>query len=237
MPANVPGCCHAGGRRLGEAADVHLVDDRLGHRAVERLVALPVVVVQVDDDAAHRLRQVVVRAAGRRRDPRASVVLPLAYGSISTLFAVEAVAAAVQIPRAVHAVGVVRRRASGRARSTCQKWKRLVVRAEPSSIVWNGSTESCSSNSSSSTGWRARRRPRSSRRRASTVAPSGCGSASFDGTAVGRGNRLRPSLAGTREAGGGSSVPSRTTSLLSARLEPVDDRPGEQVGMRRPCGR
>jgi hypothetical protein len=43
----------------GEAADVHLVDDQVLHRPVERPVALPVVVVNVDDDTAHGGCQVV----------------------------------------------------------------------------------------------------------------------------------------------------------------------------------
>ena len=68
----------ARGRGLGEAADVHLVDDRVLHRAPERLVALPVVVGHVDDDAAQRVREVVLRTAGldpvpERRGGAASV--------------------------------------------------------------------------------------------------------------------------------------------------------------------
>ena len=48
----------------GEAGDVHLVDDHVLHRAAERLVTLPVIVVHVDDDAPHRRRQVVGRSHG-----------------------------------------------------------------------------------------------------------------------------------------------------------------------------
>ena len=37
----------------GEAGDVHLVNNQVLYWLAERLVALPVVVVKVDDDAAH----------------------------------------------------------------------------------------------------------------------------------------------------------------------------------------
>jgi hypothetical protein len=47
-----------------EAGHVHLVDDQVLCRTVERLVALPVIIVNVDDDAAHRGRQIVGRPDG-----------------------------------------------------------------------------------------------------------------------------------------------------------------------------
>ena len=48
----------------GEAADVHLVDDRVPHRPAERLVAFPVVVMGIDDNTAHGGRNVVPRTGG-----------------------------------------------------------------------------------------------------------------------------------------------------------------------------
>ena len=48
----------------GEARDMQLVDDQVLCRTVERLVALPVIIVNVDDDAAHRGRQIVGRPNG-----------------------------------------------------------------------------------------------------------------------------------------------------------------------------
>src|SRR6266511_3260293 len=62
----------AGGRRLRETADVHLVDDGLAHAPVEGLVALPVVRL-VDDDAALRGAHVVVRAACVAPPPQVTV--------------------------------------------------------------------------------------------------------------------------------------------------------------------
>ncbi len=43
----------------GEASNVHLVDDHVLHRTAERLISLPVVVMHVDDHAAHGSRQIV----------------------------------------------------------------------------------------------------------------------------------------------------------------------------------
>ena len=48
----------------GEAGDVHLVNNQVLYWPAERLVALPVVIVNVDDDAAHRGSQIVGRPDG-----------------------------------------------------------------------------------------------------------------------------------------------------------------------------
>ncbi len=58
-----------GRRRRREALDVHLVDDGVRQRPAKRLIALPVVARQVDDDAAHRRLDVVPRAARRHAVP------------------------------------------------------------------------------------------------------------------------------------------------------------------------
>ena len=55
----MPGCSTPLDRDLGEAADVHLVDDRLGELAAEVAVALPVELV-VDDHALGRADDAVV---------------------------------------------------------------------------------------------------------------------------------------------------------------------------------
>jgi hypothetical protein len=69
----------------GETPDVHLVDDRLVHRAAQRPVPLPVVRRGVDDDA----RMEVARMSSGPRAPITShrvLEFALAYGSIRTLF-------------------------------------------------------------------------------------------------------------------------------------------------------
>src|SRR6516162_10482846 len=48
----------------GETGDMHLVNDQVICRPPERLVAFPVVIVSVDDDAAHRGREIVGRPCG-----------------------------------------------------------------------------------------------------------------------------------------------------------------------------
>ena len=58
-----PPGCHARAGIGGEARDVGLVDDRVAERALDPLVALPVVVAPIDDDALHRDRA-VGRVAG-----------------------------------------------------------------------------------------------------------------------------------------------------------------------------
>src|SRR6516164_3781647 len=45
----------------GEAADVQLIDDHFMHRPAERLVSLPVIIVSVNDHAAHGGHQIVGR--------------------------------------------------------------------------------------------------------------------------------------------------------------------------------
>ena len=55
MPAKVPGNLTPDGRVAGEAADVHLVDDQVLDRHLQRPVALPVEVVE-DEPAAVRAR-------------------------------------------------------------------------------------------------------------------------------------------------------------------------------------
>src|SRR5262249_57212946 len=53
-----------GTRMARETADVHFVDDRARRWPVKRRVALPVVRGRVDDDAFHRRRCIIARAAG-----------------------------------------------------------------------------------------------------------------------------------------------------------------------------
>ncbi len=47
------GMLNAGCRRFCKATDVHFVDNRVTHQTVERLIALPVVVFDIDDDTAN----------------------------------------------------------------------------------------------------------------------------------------------------------------------------------------
>src|SRR5215469_1039901 len=48
----------------GEASNVHLVDDHVLHLPAKRLISLPVVVMNVDDDAAHGSCQIIGRSDG-----------------------------------------------------------------------------------------------------------------------------------------------------------------------------
>ena len=89
-----------------EAADVHLVDDHLVHRLVERAVAFPVVVGNVDDHAPHRGCQVVARAAGLGPVPE-GVGVAVGVGVDEDLVGVEAEPLPVQVRGAVDPVGVV----------------------------------------------------------------------------------------------------------------------------------
>ena len=89
-----------------EAADVHLVDDRLVHRLVERTVAFPVVVRDVDHHAPHRGRQVVAGAAGVDPVPD-RVGIAEGVKVDEDLAGIEAEPFAVKVVGAVHAVGVV----------------------------------------------------------------------------------------------------------------------------------
>ncbi len=61
---------HPRARRTGETADVRLVDDEILHRAVQRFVALPVVVGEVDHHRTQRGGHVVAGYAGRAPLPQ-----------------------------------------------------------------------------------------------------------------------------------------------------------------------
>src|SRR5439155_6555706 len=98
---------YAGGGRPGEPADVHLVDDRLVHRPVERAVALPVVVVDVDDGGAHRGGQVVSGYAGGTPVPQ-RLRHPARIGIDEYLVRVEPVPVVVRVVWPGDPVGVVR---------------------------------------------------------------------------------------------------------------------------------
>ena len=90
----------------GEAADVHLVDDQVLHRPAERLVALPVIVVNVDDDAAHGGREVVDWPYGIIALEEC-LGIPQGVGVDQYLIAVEAKSVAVEILWTINAVGVM----------------------------------------------------------------------------------------------------------------------------------
>ena len=64
---------HPCARRPRESPDVRLVDDEILHRAVQRLVTLPVVVGQVDDGRTRCRRHVVAGNARRPADPQGAV--------------------------------------------------------------------------------------------------------------------------------------------------------------------
>ena len=55
--------------RLGKAAHVHFVNNRLAHGSIDGAVALPIVPRGIDDHAAHGGRQVIFRPAGIRALP------------------------------------------------------------------------------------------------------------------------------------------------------------------------
>src|SRR5262249_40411156 len=93
------------GRMPGEAANVHFVDDQFVHRPGEKLVSLPVVVVNVDDNAAHGGRQIVGRpdsvvAANERLGVAQGIRVD------QHLVAVEAKPSAVEILWSINTVGV-----------------------------------------------------------------------------------------------------------------------------------
>ena len=69
-PRERAGMLDARALRAREAADVHLVDDRVAHRSVQRLVAFPVVRARVDDHSAHRGGEVVAGPARLDRLPQ-----------------------------------------------------------------------------------------------------------------------------------------------------------------------
>src|SRR6516225_3068202 len=89
-----------------KASDVHLVNDHVLHRPVERLISLPVVVVNVDDNAAHGSRQVVGRPDGIRAVIK-SAGITQSIRVDQYLVAVEAKPVSVKILRSVNSVGVV----------------------------------------------------------------------------------------------------------------------------------
>src|SRR5689334_6981132 len=105
-------------------------------------------------------------------------------------------------------------------------------------MTWNGSTESWSSNSSRSIESACSAKTEKFTPSASTVAPSGCGSPA----SITHGELAEATWStvsgGTRAdvGNGGSSCAVTDDSFLSASrrstgLHPLDDRPGEQVGM------
>ena len=65
---------NATGRTLGEAPDMHFIDDRIGHGAFQGLIPFPVVVAGVNDNAAHAAVQVVARCAGSSAIPKGQAV-------------------------------------------------------------------------------------------------------------------------------------------------------------------
>ena len=90
----------------GEAGDVHLIDDHVPHRPAERLVALPVVIVNVDDDAAHRGSQIVGRPNGIVAvEQRLGVAQGIRVNQ--HLIAIEAKASAMEILWPIDTVGVM----------------------------------------------------------------------------------------------------------------------------------
>ena len=65
---------NATGRTLGETPDMHFINDRIGHRAFQGLVPFPVVVVGVNDNAAHAAVQVVAGCAGSSAIPEGKTI-------------------------------------------------------------------------------------------------------------------------------------------------------------------
>src|SRR3954453_8709391 len=100
-------------------------------------------------------------------------------------------------------------------------------------MVWNGSTESCSSKRSRSIESACSEKTEKLTPSASTVAPSGCGSpastrhgefAEAIGSTVSGGTRADVGI-------GGVTCAVTDDSFLSASLHPLNDRPGEQVSV------
>ena len=65
---------NATGRTLGEAPDMHFINDRIGHRTPQRLIPFPVVIVCVNDNAAHAAMQVVAGRASSSAIPKSQTV-------------------------------------------------------------------------------------------------------------------------------------------------------------------
>src|SRR5579863_3640989 len=68
--AESPGMPNARGRRLGEAADMRLINDAFLHRTVEGLVAFPIVPGGVNDNGAHGRLQIVLCSAAAATIPK-----------------------------------------------------------------------------------------------------------------------------------------------------------------------
>ena len=169
-PANVPGCSTPAVGDIVKPRTLQLVDDRVAHRPLERLVALPVVAALVDDHGAHRRLEVVARLARVDRLPE-RVRVALRVRVEQHLLVVEAVAAAAR------ARGRGRRSGSPRSRPRtymCQKWK-LRLTTGSNGIVATGCTSSCASKSSSSTPVASSEKSAKFTPPSSTVAPSGWG--------------------------------------------------------------
>ena len=119
----------------GEAGDVHLVNNQVLYWPAERLVALPVVVVKVDDDAAHGGRQIVSRPDGIVPVEKR---LGVAWGVWVNehLIAVEPKPYAVEILWPIDTVGVMSARFEA-LDMTCQK-KKVWWLGESRLMIWIG---------------------------------------------------------------------------------------------------
>src|SRR6516164_8573480 len=90
----------------GKAGHVHLVNNQVLYWPAERLVALPVVVVKVDDEAAHRGRHIVGRSDGIVPVEKRLGVAQGVWVD-QHLVAVEPKPYAVEILRPIDAIGVM----------------------------------------------------------------------------------------------------------------------------------
>ena len=119
----------------GEAGDVHLIDDHVPHRPAERLVALPVVIMNVDDDAAHRGSQIVGRPNGIVAvEQRLGVAQGIRVNQ--HLVAIEAKASAMEILWPIDTVGVMSARLEAPDVDVPEKKRLVDGRLELDDLDW-----------------------------------------------------------------------------------------------------
>ena len=156
----------------GEAADVHLVDDRARGRPAQRRVAFPVVGGGIDDHALHRRRGVVARLPrGLAACSSSGTTTPRPYGSSST-FAGSKRKPAAGSDGPVHAVAVELPRLARPARRRASSG-RSGSRPGRAGSRATGFASSSRSKSSSSTPVAVREKRLKLTPSSTTVAPSG----------------------------------------------------------------
>ena len=118
-----------------EAGHVHLVDDQVLCRAVERLVALSMVIVNVDDDATHRGRKIIARTDGIVAFQE-RLGIAEGIGVDQHLVAVEAKPFTVEILRPINPVGVMSARPEAFDIDVPEKESLVVGRIELDDLDW-----------------------------------------------------------------------------------------------------